>query len=907
LFGLLSKQEAAIEFETINQKVTRSAKQWVRYSEGEGEEAQHFLVTKDALKKFTIVPEKGVPIEDQDILLNEIGKLDWDSLNAAMPEDAISIQHPETVNAVDAHIARAGSRTTAFRELRAAQGMENGKDSEVFRPIRQNPKDYPYFAFVKDPRVTGQGHTTMIWANTEGKLAELINKVPQEYKVVTKRDAEDFFRARHEYEYERTLHENYINSDLKSRGVMSDFFTKTDPKKIVDGILQQHLREDDGLAVELMRAKNQKAFDWLEDQGDAYTKISASKLGSFSDRIQNAGKNPYLDYIKTALDISKIGEHPWIQGFNRLLDGAVSRVVANVGEVFAKAKTPEELEKINGILTEYGMNTGYRDAALDLLVNHSAPKGELTKFVRGANAILAKLTLGLDPLNSINNFVGANILRGTELKQITDAIREGNTELAGELGRLAKIELGKDLGAITAPTKLVATALQNFVKDGTNGPLKTMYREAGFIKDISEQFAQILDDFTLQGTENVSQLNKRLRSAFDKAKLITEAGEKYTGNKLAEELNRFISADVMRQITDLGVKHGLLNQQEQLAYINTFVNRVEGNIIASQRPLMFQGPIGQAIGLFQSYQFNLLQQMFRYVAEGSKKDAAMLLGLQGTFYGIQGLPGFQFVNQHVVGTLSGNQKHVDLYDSIYGVAGKGLGDLFVYGLPSNLLRANLYSRGDINPRQVTVIPTQPSEIPFVGAFTKLMGSVKQSLGNIANGGDIWQSMLQGIEHNGLSRPLAGLAQTLQSTTNGGVAFSTTSQGSIIGSNDLMSWATAVRLAGGRPIDEAIVNDGVFRIQAYQQFDRNRLLGLGNAIKSTAIGSSVGPDQEQVAQFAKRYVEYGGKQANFNKFMMREIKAADTSTAQEISRQLQNPFAQKMQMLMGGDVGGFGSF
>jgi hypothetical protein len=104
-----------------------------------------------------------------------------------------------------------------------------------------------------------------------------------------------------------------------------------------------------------------------------------------------------------------------------------------------------------------------------------------------------------------------------------------------------------------------------------------------------------------------------------------------------------------------------------------------------------------------------------------------------------------------------------------------------------------------------------------------------------------------------------------------------------------------------------VNDGVFRIQAYQQFDRNRLLGLGNAIKSTAIGSSVGPDQEQVAQFAKRYVEYGGKQANFNKFMMREIKAADTSTAQEISRQLQNPFAQKMQMLMGGDVGGFGSF
>ena len=56
-----------------------------------------------------------------------------------------------------------------------------------------------------------------------------------------------------------------------------------------------------------------------------------------------------------------------------------------------------------------------------------------------------------------------------------------------------------------------------------------------------------------------------------------------------------------------------------MGYINTFVNRVEGNYIAAQRPGIFQGPVGQAIGLFQTYQFNLMQQLFRHIGEGTVK------------------------------------------------------------------------------------------------------------------------------------------------------------------------------------------------------------------------------------------------------------------------------------------------
>ena len=869
------KQEAIIEAAAIDQKVTRSAKQWVRHSDDTGE----YLVTKDA----------------KNILDNPQGE---SSLDNIAEEELIELVNPETIAYINSSIERSGFRTSTYRELRAAQGLQDVKDSSVYRPVRPSPTDYPFFAFVKDPRVTGQGHTTMIFANTEQKLKELIEKVPKEYETITKGQAEEFYAARNEYEYSRTLHESYIDTNLKNRGIQSEFFTITDPKTYVNRALQQHIREDDVLAKELIRGKNQAAFDWLEDQSKQYSQLESSRFGGSVARVEKSGKNPYLDYIKTALDISKVSEHPLLYGFNKFLDEGVSRAVGRVRDLWQGDRSTESLEAINSALDKFGMNTGWRDSATDLLVNHSAPKGALTKFIRGANAVLARLTLGLDPLNALNNAIGANILRTTELKQLTRAIGAGDAEIAGQLAEIGKIKLPGTGDQILSPPKLLASSIRRYFQDmmGSQTLLKE-YQAAGFVQDITTQFKSILDDFTLKGTESVSLLQSRLQAAIKKADDLTEAGQKYTGNKLAEEFNRFISADVMRQITDIAVNKGILTKAEQHAYINTFVNRVEGNVIASQRPLMFQGPIGQAIGLFQSYQFNLMQQLFRYVSEGTKKDAAMLLGLQGTFYGLQGLPAFQFINQHIVGTLSGNTNHVDLYDSTYGVAGRDVGNFVLYGLPSNLLQANLYSRGDINPRQVTVIPTTLPDIPFIGAFGKFLLNMTETVGKIGQGAPVWESMLQGLEHNGLSRPMAGLAQVLQATGPGGQPYSTTSKGSILFSNDLLAWASAVRLAGGRPLDEAIVNDSIFRIHGYQQYDRAKKMALAESVKASVIQGNV-PSGDAISSFASTYAAAGGKQAQFNKFMLEQIKSANVPEAQKIMSQLQNPFSQKVQLLMG---------
>lgn len=878
LTALGRNQEAAIEFDTINQKVTRSGKQWVRHTDDM--EGNEYLISKEA---------DAALAKDETALLDDFEE----------GVDKISIVNPEVSSAIDAMIERSGWRTDTWRELAAAQGKENVKDTRVFRPVRPDPKDYPSYAFVKDDRVTGQGHTVMLFAADAAKLQQLGNKAEQAgYRVLYADDINAFKQAERSYEYQRTLHENYIDSDLKNRGIYSELYTKTNPQKIVEGILRQHLREDEVLARELMRAKNQKVFDFLEDQGNAYSRIESSSFKRVSaSELEKVGNNPYLDYIKTALNISKAPEMHLLYSANKLLDESVSKVVGSIREVWNSTRTPYEADKINDLLGKYGMNTGYRDAAMDLLVNHTAPKGELTKFVRSANAILSNLTLGLDPLNALVNAISSNVLRGTELKHITDAIAAGDSKLAGKLADLAKIQLPTG-DSILSPAKLYYNAQRNFFGPEKDALIKR-YLDAEYIVGDVSKFHNIVDEFALRGTETVEGLNGRLQKGYQLAKEITEKGRTLTGNKWSEDYNRFISADVMRQLTDLAEEAGLMTRAESHVYINTFMNRVEGNMVASQRPLMFQGPIGNAVGLFQSYQFNMMQNLFRYVAEGKAKDMAMLLGLQGTFFGLNGLPGFQFINQHIVGTASGNKNHVDLYDITYGAAGKQAGDLYMYGMASNLLRANIYSRGDLNPRHVTLIPTSVQEVPFVGAFGKLLGSMKESVSKMANGGAVWESLLQGLEHNGVSRPLAGMAQVLQATGPEGKVYSTTNKGTILFSNDFASWASLVRVAGGRPMDEAIVNDGVFRIHSYQQYDRDKMKTLIESVKTTSIGGNV-PDEDSVIKFASKYAQYGGKQVNFNRWMLETMKNANVNEAQKITSQLQNPFAKKVQVLMGGE-------
>lgn len=827
------------------------------------------------------------------------------TLAKGSPEE-IALDSETLQEAVKLHIGLNGKRNASWKEINAAQGNTDDKFLDTFRPIRPNPKDYRYVAFVKDETLVGVGHTKMLFANSSKELEDQISKVPKQYKVYTKGQSEEFYSAKGEWTYDKTLNENYIDHDLAARGISSRLFPQTDPQKIVNDWLQDHVAKENTLTKSMILAKYEKEVTELRRLGQQFTNVTGSRTGkdSLTDILTTGDKNPYNSMVKAMLNITKVEEHPWLTTANQSLDRVVSKAWNRATDIFQADKgklTPQKVDEINQIFDELGFKSAYQDAATHVMANSSIPRGILSGFVRKANAFLTTTILRLDPFNALNNGLGNTVLMSSEMTGLMKAIREGSEEGAGELAKLSKINLpGVEGQLVNSPSKLIANAMTRLHGEGKDA-LIAEYKLRGLVPDLNDQYFKSLDAMSLHGSETVHDMAKKSEQISKMATDFANYGEKFTGNKFIEQFNRMIAADVMKQITEVAVKHGVLDEKAAWAYVNTFVNRTQGAVRAAERPLMFQGPIGQAIGLFQSYQFNMMQQMFRHVGEGNKKSVAMMLGMQGSVYGASSLPGFNLINSQLVGGASGNDTHQDIYSATNLVFGKTGADWLMFGAPSNVLRASLFTRGDTNPRTWSIVPnpTNPTEIPFISAFSKVFGSTYQTLTNVKDGAPIWNSFLNGIEHMGLSRPLAGMAQTARAFTNeDGLVTSTQANGTIVGSNDLASWATLTRLAGAKPIDEAITSNAYFRVQAYKAADREKRKALGTALKLNLQGGGT-VDGEQVNEFAQKYWEKGGKQAGFNSWMMEQYKNTDKSQAEQLAAGLNSSYSIQMQRAMGG--------
>lgn len=893
LVKLAQNKEAAIEFSTLNARVRNTQG---TYGLNEAGDALESLALIKWRKAARAAQEAGEAVPKRPAINEEL-----------IPR--INIRTQEAKDLIKAHIEVNGMRTIDLAKIRTAQGAQFGRDPSAFYPIPVDPRDYNHFAIVIDTTVTSGQHSKSLFANTAEQLEEQIRKMKENphLKVLTKKEAENYYKSRGLFEYEKTINSNYLDTEALRKGASAPALPATDAQKITTDFLNWHLNRETGLVREAVSGKYEVQFEELRRLGDEFTNVATSKFSnsSISEYADDAVKNPFADYIKTALNVPKTTEYPlWVQP-NKWVDDAVSAVYNKIAAVGKSAKSDADIAEIIRIQEQAGFKVAPNyDAQMDLFANATADKGVLSKVVGKANGILATIVLRLDTLNAVNNAISANVLLGAETKAVLRAIQRGDEGAVGALAKVMNIGVPGTKHSMKSGTKMVAEAMRKFNTFGPDSPEKAFYRENGFLTPIHDQYKTALDTITYDGREAISIYSNKLKKLQDGLAAAANKGEQWTGNRLAEEFNRFVAADVMKQMTDVAVQRNLMTAKEQLAYINTFVNRTQGNYLAAQRPMLFQGPLGQAIGLFQTYQFNLIQQMLRHVGEGHAKDGLTMLALQGSIHGMNGLPAFSAINTNLIGNASGNSEHKDLYDATYGAAGKQAGDWLMYGLASNMflhpdLKVNLYTRGDINPRHLTIIPTDPSQVPIVQATGKFLANIFETAAKINAGGDVSTTLLQGLEHNSLSRPLAGLAQTLQGFNNPEAAsFSTSNKGNVIAANDLLSLSNLTRMAGGKPLDEAIALDALYRFKAYGLRDAKKRQILGEAIKSTMIAGQ-DPTQEQVENFAQKYVETGGRQEEFNQWFGQLYTSANLSQTSKLQEGLNSPFTQSMQRLMGG--------
>jgi hypothetical protein len=721
-------------------------------------------------------------------------------------------------------------------------------------------------------------------------------------RVITKTEAEEYYKSVGQYEFERTLNENYINTALARKGKSQSFLPTTDPDKIVNDFLEWHLQRDSSLIRTTTEHKYAQDFATLRQYAAGALDASKSKFGYVSPMAfaENTAKNPASDLIKMALDISKVDEYPLWTPLNKFLDGAFSSLTEKIGKTFGSATSPAHLDEINSALKQAGYQDVIVDSALYEAMNGKVARGTLSSIVNKANSIIATFALRSDPFNALNNAVGSSVLLGAETKSVIRAIMNGNEDAVGQLAALAKIKVPGTDSLQLSPAKLIAKQISEY----RPGSEKVAWgKKHGFISSITDQYDQTLDTIGLaiaRGDESFIQ------KAMTSAKNLGDKAEVFTGNRLAEEMNRFVAAGVMKDITDVAVRNGLMDERTALSYINTFVNRTQGNYLASQRPVLFQGPLGQAMGLFQTYQFNLLQQVFRHIGEGSKKDLAVMMGLQFGIYGMNGLPAFNAINTYIIGQAGGNPENKTLYDAVLSGAGKDAGEWLLYGGLSNGLslfhpdlKTNIYSRGDINPRHVTLVPLDPSKTPIYQATERLLKNTYEGMTQVAMGADVWGTFLRGIEQNGISRPLAGMAQILEAAGRpDNKVISSNQQGNMLMAHDLYSLSSLMRIAGAKPLDEAIVNDQMFRVNTWRSKDSEKRKQLAEGIK-TSILNGQAPDAAQIEGFAEEYAKYGGKQTEFASFMANQYTKTSVSQAELLRRNTSSPYSKSMQLIMNG--------
>lgn len=784
------------------------------------------------------------------------------------------------------------TRLVARNNWYASQGLNRSVELDNLYTPAIDTNKYPHFALVRAKEGTGltDDAVSIITAENAQELEKKIASLRDEFSVYTKSDLKKYHEVLGDYQYNRNFAESQVDTALKRKGILNNIYPDANAETTIKDYIDWHSRQEIRLTRDYVEIGNAQLFAELRAMGERFTSAETSKTGFVAGLLGRTTPNPYNAYIKTALAVSEKDEYRIWHEANEKIEAFFSSGFRQVKEAFLAAKKDIlPWEKVQEIGERFGLGNPYGAAnnALKTYMDMAGklpPERYLTKFISTANAVLGSTAIRLDAFQSLINTISTPVM----------LLAEANSTRQ-EVSKLVTMELPDGSGKqIPAVSKLVYNAVANFFDPEVRKTWMPIYKDNGIVRDKISDFYTMIDHLTLP-----------FGKSFDESKLVanlkaaTDLGAKLTLSNHSEEFARFIAADTGRQIFEAAGHSG----KDLTDNISTFVNRVHGNYVASQRPIAFQGPIGQAIGLFQTYQFNLLQQLFRYVEEGQGKTLALMAGMQTTLFGLQGLPGFQAINNHIIGNAANNPAHKDIYSVTPNFMDKKLGDYLLYGTLSNWMNTGLYSRGDINPRQITILPVNPLDYPAIAGGIKLIGALYDTSMKIAQGGNIPSSLLLGIEHNGLSRPLSGLAQLSQgfATTSKGDLVATT-RGSLgdngLGLSELATAANFSRLAGARPLDEAIAMDAMYRSTLYTAKDNARIGELGQAVKSNLyLGRQL--DDSQVQKFAVQYASSGGRIEHFGRKIVEWTQDANASVANKVFRTLQNPLNQEMMKIMGG--------
>lgn len=289
-----------------------------------------------------------------------------------------------------------------------------------------------------------------------------------------------------------------------------------------------------------------------------------------------------------------------------------------------------------------------------------------------------------------------------------------------------------------------------------------------------------------------------------------------------------------------------LTDDAAVIFARDFMERVIGNYSAAQRPTMFQGTFGVAMGLFQTYMVTMAQSMFRHLEKGEFKALAKTMLAQSGIFGAKSLPGFNMVSAMIGDHFSDD--NVDPITGTFRALNDTVAQGIIYGIPSNLPPA-ISIRGELQPR----IPDPTAGINAIPAVN-LTSQVYEAMRHVAKSifsvdKTAGQGIMEALSMQSLSRPVARLSEL----TTG---YSVTRKGNVVATpEEVWTWNSAVaRVFSTRPIQEVRARDAIHLNTLYGSMDREDRQEVTQQLKTHLRAGTL--NHEIVASLAEKYLRTG---------------------------------------------------
>lgn len=738
-----------------------------------------------------------------------------------------------------------------------------------------NTERLPYHAMV-EPQVTGimaDRGPGMIFAKNRADLDVKIARVKELYgkdvAVYLDSDIEHYKRLNDQFRSNDLFRDSRMDSSLKSQGIAYDVTPEPDVN-IYNDIMTNHRRQWANHVTDMVETKYSDVTASLKAQSRQFDVLD-SKTG---ERVEQ--RNAFSDAYKTMLGRRpESGQNFWTK-FNTLSDGVVSHLWGELKEAMFHADRTGDNVLMDKYMTKYGFDSMYKDLGSLVLNNVSATAPFMAAATSKMNRILGTLMLRMDQTQPLVNVASMPISLVSVIGNLRHIM---SSESFAELQKVMGVEVAEGV-VIPHTHKLWMQGIANMAKD--DGTLMAKYVKEGHVLSVMQEIQQSEGLFAnLAKEKDPSTIMKTLNTVITGLSKPADWSEQFT---------RAVSANVADQIINITK----MDARVQRSFTNTLVTQVHGNYVAAQRPGAFRGWTGQAIGLFQTYQFNMLQNLFRNFGERGNATVYKTLVAQGGIFGAQSVPGFQFMNQYIAEkSKQGN----DFYSATNSIVGEKTANALLYGLASSATvpivgdGISLYSRGDLTPRSPILVPSSLEDIPLISInlnFIKTLGDAAKKLGS---GAPVFGTLVNALAHNGYNRPLQGIMQQIEGAR-------TTKDGTTLATYQGMDLVNRIaKTIGTSSLSESVAVESYYRSATAEAARADTRNTLGSAFRQTI--RSGGFDEKVYHDFMDSYVQDGGHTDDFNSWVVRNMNKSNQGQIEALRRANGTPRGKYLQSVMGG--------